>query len=148
MLNIDDDANFETVRSIDGELVRILRPGGRLRVPLEMRDAALREDRTTRRKTTYDPQSRLSETSVEEEDIHDSARRGVGFLHDGHGNAVPGYLVRADIANVQRRRAYQDYDVWIQNRFRDQPPTGFGSHGLRGPQVGDPCTCRGAEYPD
>jgi hypothetical protein len=121
----DDDSEFEVIRGIDGRPVRVLRDGGRMRVSMQMRDHAL----------------------------HD-ARAGAGFLHDGHGHEPghrPGFVLRADIANEQRRQAHADYIDALTNAWRDQPqrpPTGFGSKGARGPQVGDLCTCRGEQFPE
>jgi hypothetical protein len=44
----------------------------------------------------------------------------------------------------RRHSIYDEYDRDIANRWRDQPPTGFGSRGPRGQQEGDLCTIKGA----
>jgi hypothetical protein len=148
--------DFEVVIGHDGKPTRILKDGGRLRVSMSMRDAALRDQRRGRR-VKYDPQGRL--LSWEEEEMDDarerrrsSTLRGRGFLHDGHGNTdavghKPGFLVRADIAHEQRHQAHADYIRDLESAYKN-PPTGFGGKGARGPQVGDLCTVRGPEFPE
>jgi hypothetical protein len=160
--HIDDDDPFDA----NG----LLKDGRSVRISMAMRDSVLADRRKV--VTRYDPRGRSEGYWEEEEDdaahdaMRDAAMRGAPFLHDGHGNTDvvghrPGYLVRADIANDQRRRAHDAYRHDLENAWRNpfsrpapenrhdaeaRPPTGFGSHGSRGQQEGDLCTCRGPEF--
>ena len=122
----------------------LLKDGRSVRISMQMRDAALADQRRGRR-VKYDPQGRL--ISWEEEETDDSMT-----LTDGRGHRCgnrPGFLIANDAAaRSAKQRAYDSYQRDLENAWRDQPPTGFGSKGSRGPQVGDLCTCRGPEFPD
>jgi hypothetical protein len=143
----------------------LLKDGRAVRISMAMRDAALADRRKVI--TRRDPKGREEGTWEEEDedDIHDamrdSARRGAGFLHDGRGGVPghrPGFLLRADISNDQRRRADDAYRHDLENAWRNpvrapgshdaeaRPPSGFGSHGSRGEREGDLCTVRGPEF--
>jgi hypothetical protein len=114
MLNIDDD-DFEIVRGIDGRPVRVLKDGGRMRVSMQMRDSALRDQRGGR--------------------LHDG--RG-NYDVVGH---KPGFVMSD---RVQRPRSiYDRYDAEKSAEWKN-PPTGFGSKGQRGQHEGDICTFNGA----
>jgi hypothetical protein len=72
-------------------------------------------------------------------------------LHDGHGGLVgfrPGWAVPTDnqLFDSNKRELYRQYDEAAEQAYKD-PPTGQGSHGFAGAQVGDICTVRNAEYP-
>jgi hypothetical protein len=143
----DDDSIFETVLDVDGKPTRILRDGARLRIPLTMRDAALREDRKRRQRTTYDPQGRLVESSEEEEeDTRDSARRGRDFasphrLSDQElASCRPGFRYGGLRVAADRQALYDAYDAEASRAYLtpagfggdDPARTGFGSHGFHG----------------
>jgi hypothetical protein len=79
-------------------------------------------------------------------------RPGARYLHAGLKSTDHAlHAVRA----MQRQEAYlqakQDLqDAWrhpARDAERDGPITGYGSHGFSGGRLGDPCTCRGPEYP-
>jgi hypothetical protein len=151
MINIDDD--FEIVRGIDGRPVRVLKDGGRMRVSMQMRDSALREDRRRRKGTRRDPQGR-EEGSWEEET--DDAMP----LHDGRGNPCghrPGFLISNDAAARNAKlKAQQDYTRDLENAWRN-PPTRDVSPSTENPRrdaegyaesdIGTACTCKGDDYP-
>jgi hypothetical protein len=149
----------------------LLKDGRTVRISMQARDSVLGDQRR-RKVRRYDPAGREESWEEETDDsrapLHD-ARAGAGFLHDGHGHKAghrPGYLMRADIANEQRRQAHDAYRFDLENAWRNpavparppagtsrrdaegKPPTGFGSHGSRGEREGDLCTCRGPEFPE
>ena len=141
MINTTDD-DFEIVRGIDGKPVRVLRDGGRIRVSMQMRDAALRDQRRGR-KVKYDPRGRLAGTEEwEEEEADDSMT-----IHDGRGNPCghrPGFLIATDAAaRSAKLKAYRDYQRDLESAYKN-PPTGAGSKGPRGQREGDLCTINGA----
>jgi hypothetical protein len=162
MRNIaDDDTIFETIIGIDGRPARVLKDGARLRIPLTMRDAALADRRKVI--TRYDPKGREEGYwEQEEEEAHDAmrdgARCGAGFLHDGRGGVPghrPGYLVRADISNDQRRRAHDAYRHDLENAWRNPPTKLFPPETIRRDaeayserDIGGVCTVKNEEYPD
>jgi hypothetical protein len=80
---------------------------------------------------------------------------GLG-LEDGEALHRPGARFCTDAAAneavakayLQAKQALQD--AWrhpTRDAERDDPVTGYGSHGFKGAKVGDPCTCRGPEFP-
>jgi hypothetical protein len=155
-MRYDDDDPFDA----NG----MLKDGRTARISMQMRDAALADRRkvVTRRNAKGGEEGTWEEE--EEDDIHDAlcdnARRGASFLHDGHGNDVghrPGFLLRADIASEQRRRAYDAYRHDLENAWR-HPPTRDGprswedrrrdAEGYSERDIGGVCTVKNEDYPD
>jgi hypothetical protein len=138
----DDDDNFETVW-VDGKPTRILKPGGRMRVSMQMRDSAMRDDRRGR-KRRYDPQGR--EAGSEQWETEDSRRQ----LSDAElASCRPGFRYGGRRAAADRRALYDAYDAEISNMWQtgfggDPRINGAGSHGPRQePPAGSPCTKNG-----
>lgn len=115
-----DDSDDDDFELINGK--PILRDGHSFRVPVRLMDGVQRQ---LRERTGHGTQ-----------------------LHDGYGGSVgfrPGFVVPKDAANVDtRQRAYAAHCDALENAWRGDPPTGFGSHELRGAQEGDICTINGA----
>jgi hypothetical protein len=125
-MRYDDDENFEVVIGSDGRPIRILRDGGRLRVPLQMRDVALRAG-------SYNVTTRRPD------------RRG---LHDGRGNYdtvghKPGFVMSDRVPRPLS--IYDEYDQRKSTEWRN--PTG-DAEGYGEIDIGTRCTVRDAEYPD
>jgi hypothetical protein len=128
----------------------LLRDGHVARISMQMRDAALREDRKRRKRTTYDPEGGMTETSEEEEeqDLHDSAGRGRDFhrLSDQElASCKPGFRYpragsRAAADRQALARLYDANDAELSRAYLtpagfggdDPARTGFGSHGFHG----------------
>jgi len=118
----------------------MLKDGRRVRISMQMRDAALRDQRRGRR-VKYDPAGRL--VSWEEEELDDGMT-----LHDGRGNPCghrPGYLVTNDAAaRSAKARAYRDYESDLTNAWRN--PTG-DAEGYDPEDIGESCTVKNEDYP-
>jgi hypothetical protein len=115
-------------KHFDDDDDEILRDGETLRVPLRMMDSWHRDmERHFRDQRDRD---RVTDANGDS---------GLGLLRPGFR-----LLADADDLNDRRRAAYDKFTLDLENAWQNNPPTGFGSHELRGAQEGDICTINGA----
>lgn len=137
--NDDDD---EVVR--DGEVVR---------TSVFMRDSAPRT-RVFRARVFRDDDGEFEVTDAQADLIRDT-RAALAFgLDDADQLHRPGFRFCDDAANEAKAKAYLQAVQDAENAYRTppaEPPSAVGGFSKltesRGGRVGDPCTCRGPEYP-
>jgi hypothetical protein len=133
-IDLDDEDDFETITGIDGKLIRVLKDGRSIKVPLFLRDGAINPDlNEVQRAMALDAVARRN------------ASHRPGFR----------YGVKDAAARDARRQSYIDYETELQTAYQNPPnneSTGFGS---RGPvdktgegTVGSSCTVRNLDFPD
>jgi hypothetical protein len=101
-----------------------------LRVSLSMMDSWQRDVESQFRDQRHGERARVTDASGDSE---------LGLFRPGFR-----LLADADDLNDRRRAAYDKFTSDLENAWRGNPPTGFGSHEPRGAQDGDICTINGA----
>jgi|SRR6516225_7529600 hypothetical protein len=113
----------------------VIADGGVVRVPLMLRDGSTVDLEPWQRDVILGARLGLEDG----ESLH---RPGARFCTDAAANEA---VAKAYLQSVRELQ-----DAWrhpTRDAGRDDPITGFGSPEFRGGQPGDPCTCRGPEFP-
>jgi len=126
---------------------KVVRDGEVVRTSVFMHDSA------PRTRVFRDADGEFEVTDAQADLIRDT-RAALAFgLDDADQLHRPGFRFCDDAANEAKAKAYLQAVQDAENAYRTppaEPPSavgGFGSHGFSGGRPGDPCTCRGPEYP-